>query len=586
MTHPLSVLFSALAALLLISSGVLGAQTPSPPPRDTIRVDSTKDYSLPPELVEAGSPKARDSLVASSLRSLFVKGVITVSDDSVDRLRIASIADTSGIEGLMLRSTSSLMDRRHAFGSGTGFSVVMPTVYLAANSELPFGQNDGALWAGKGLNLRALAGFTVTAGPIRLVVIPELTRSSNSRLSIDPTDTSFVPRVPSSRSVFSSPFNVYPYSIDLPWRMGDLSFTKIYGGQSSLTVGGPAFQIGAATENEWWGPAIRNPLVMSDNAPGFPHLFLRTRGPVQTIAGRFDARWIVGGLKESDFFDNDTRNDIRSLSAIALTWASSRTSPFTFGFTRSVFAPADGYGQAATRWFDALRNTGHPDAHALTDSTMTPGPDQIFSLFGRAALPRYGLETYLEWGRADFPVSLRDFLEEPIHSRAYTIGAQWVLPAGDVSRVRVQGEITNVEQSTTYRFRPQGSFYTSRAVVQGYTNEGQLIGAGLGPGSSGGWFAADYLRSEWQLGVTWGRVRFDNDAFFLRPYANRCGHDVTVFPGARAGFTNEYLHVFAQVSPGSRYNTFFQNKTSCEAGGDGSDRSNTSFSLTVASFGW
>jgi len=496
------------------------------------------------------------------------------------------MAGSSEPAGLMLRSTSSLTDPRRSGRTPRAFTLVMPSVNLVTNSKLPFGQNDGALWAGKGANARIMLGFTASAGPVRLLVIPEIVRSSNHALDIDPTDPAFMGPPPPSRSVFSSPSNAYPYSVDLPWRMGDASFTKVYGGQSSLTISSSAFEAGAASENEWWGPAVRNPLVMSDNAPGFPHLFLRTRGPVSTPLGRFDARWLVGSLKESDWFDFDDQNDTRSISAIALTWGPGRSSPFTFGFTRSVFAPADGYGDAATRWFDALRNTGHPNAHTLADSTMTPGPDQIFSLFARAAYPQYGLDTWAEWGRSDFPVSLRDFMEQPIHSRGYTVGAQLVRPVASVARVRVQGEITSVEQSTTYRFRPQGSFYTSRAVVQGYTNEGQIIGAGLGPGSSGGWVAADFLRGGWQAGLTWSRVRFNNDSFFLLGYAMRCGHDVTVAPGARASFSGSRLRVGAELSFANRYNTFFQNRSSCEAGGSGSDRSNTNFSVTIAALAW
>jgi hypothetical protein len=463
-----------------------------------------------------------------------------------------------------------------------GVKLVLPAITFVANDRLPFGQNDGALWAGKGLNVRAMAGLLANAGPLHIVIVPEAVRSSNRPLDIDPTDTRFAPAIPASRSRFSSPFNVYPYSVDLPWRMGDAPLTKIYPGQSSVTLSGGGFAVGAATENEWWGPSIRNPIVMSDNAPGFPHLFVRTREPVATRIGALDARWMTGGLRESDWFDNDESNDVRSLSSFAFSWSPSVRSPFSAGFTRSVFAPASGYGQAATRWLDVFRNTHHPDARALTDSAFVPGPDQIFSLFGRIVIPSYGLETYVEWGRADFPVSLHDFIEQPIHSRGYTTGVQWVLQAGSSGRVRLQGELTSVEQSTTYRFRDQGSFYTSRAVPQGYTNEGQLIGAGIGPGSSGGWLAADYFRGSWQAGVTWGRQRFNNDAFFLLSHASRCGHDVTVYPGVRGSYSNHFLRLGAALSPVSRYNTFFQNKSSCDSGGEGSDRSNMNLSITAA----
>jgi hypothetical protein len=513
------------------------------------------------------------------------QGVITVSGDSVEMLRIASLEGRATTEGMMLRSPSSLMDPQRWSGTRRPFTIVFPQITFATNTTLPFGQNDGAMWQGKGANVRGLAGFTASYGPVRLVVIPELAYSANNRLNIDPTDTRFWRAVPANRSRFSSPANVFPYSIDLPWRFGDASFTKIYPGQSSIAVTLGPIEIGAASENEWWGPAVRNALVMSDNAPGFPHGFLRAARPLNTIVGRLDFRWLVGGLHESDWFDNDFTNDVRSLSAFAFAWSPSIRSGLTLGFTRSVFRAVDGYSGVASRAFDFLTNVGHPNARSLSDSTMIPGDDQLLSFFARWAVPRYGLEAFVEWGRADMPTSLRDLFEQPDHSRGYTSGIQWARPVGVDGHVRVQGEITNVEQSATYRFRPLGSWYTSRAVIQGYTNEGQVIGAGIGPGSSSQWAAFDFYKGPWQAGLSIARQRFNNDAFFLLPYATRCGHDVTVYPGLRGAYANRYVRLRADFSAASRYNTFFQNKSDCE-GGAGSDRSNKNLVVTLSTFGW
>ena len=541
--------------------------------------------------VAALAPQSRGiAQSASSDRNAggtFAQGVITVSGDSVDRLRLAQLEGRAPDEGLMLRSTSSLMDPRRSGGTPRTFTIVFPDFTLVSNSTLPFGQNDGALWAGKGANLRVLAGFTISAGPLRAVVIPELAYSSNNRLNINPADPRFVKAVPAGRSVYSNPSNVFPYSIDMPWRFGGEGFTKIYPGQSSVSVTAGPIEAGAATENEWWGPAIVNPIVMGDNAPGFPHGFIRTSHPVNTIVGRLDARWIVGGLKESDYFDDNPDNDVRALSSLAIAWKRNAESGVTLGFLRSVFSATNGYSDVAGHSFDALKNTGHPNARATNDSTMIPGSDQIFSLFAQWALPRYGLESYVEWGRAEFPVSFRDFLKQPEHSRGYTAGVQWSKPIGADARFRAQGEFTNVEQSSTFRFRPIGSWYTSRSVIQGYTNEGQLIAAGIGPGSSSQWFAADYFKGSWLLGVTAGRVRFNNDAFFLLSYATRCEHDVTTYPGLRAGYSNSYFRLRADFASATRYNSFFQNKNDvCDQGGDGSDRSNKYLKVTLSTFGW
>ena len=522
------------------------------------------------------------------------EGVVTVSGDSVDHLRIAQLIGSASGEGLMLRSTSSLTDARRQGKSPRRFTIVLPQLTYVSNSGLPFGQNDGALWAGVGGNVRALAGFTASVGPIRLVAIPEFTYWANKDLSINVIDPKFLyqPNLLLGRARYSSPFNQFPYSIDMPWRFGLKSLSKIYPGQSSLIVKAGPVEAGVATENEWWGPAVRNPIVMSDNAAGFPHALIRTSHPANTPIGQLDARWIVGSLQESPFFDNKPADDVRSLSALAIAWKRNAASGVTLGFTRSVFASVSGTGDVLSHFFDALKSVGHPDALGYEDKRMIPGSDQIFSLFARWALPVYGLESYIEWGRADFPVSLRDLLEQPEHSRSYTVGIQWARSLGIDSRVRIQGETTNEEQSTTYRFRPIGSYYTSRSVIQGYTNFGQIIGSGIGPGSSGQWFATDYFKGGWQGGVTFGRTRFNNDAMFLLPfplnYVEHCGHDVTMYPGVRGGYANGYFRVRVDYNHARRYNTFFHNRVSCTSGdeGGGSDRTNNNFSVTLSTFGW
>jgi len=520
----------------------------------------------------------------------FAEGVMTVSGDSVDRLRIAEALGSAPVEGLMLRSTGTLTDPRRNGRESRLFTVVLPEVLFVNNTSLPFGQNDGALWAGVGANFRALAGFTVTAGPLRLVAIPEFVYSANNRLSINPGDLHFAP--PNARryeSPYSSPWNVVPYSIDLPWRMGPDPIKKLYPGQSSLTITAGPIEVGAASENEWWGPAVRNPLIMSDNAAGFPHAFLRTSHPLGGRFGRFDARWLIGGLHESDFFDASIVNNVRSLSAIALTWTPSANSGLSLGFTRSVFSVTDGYSNVASHVFDAFKNVGHPDGRQFGDTAMPPGSDQLMSLFARYVLPAYGLDTYVEWGRADMPVSIKDFLEMPNHSRGYTAGLQWAKQTSSSSRIRLQGEITNMEQSSSLWFRGVGSWYTSRSVIQGYTNDGQIIGSGIGPGSSAQWLAADWFRGSWQGGLTYGRTRFNNDAFFLLPYetsfANSCGHDVTSYPGLRISYSDSYFRLLTEYKDAHRYNSYFHNKTTCN-GSFGTDRVIQNLSVTLSLLGW
>jgi hypothetical protein len=307
-----------------------------------------------------------------------------------------------------------------------------------------------------------------------------------------------------------------------------------------------------------------------------------------SAVGQFEGRWLVGGLHESEYFDNDISNNVRSLSVFGFSWKRRPTSNVTLGFARSVYSPADGYSGVPSHAFDFLKGTGHPNALPASDSTMTPGPDQVYSLYAQWIVPVYGLETYIEWAHTEFPRSLRDFLVEPNHTRGYTAGLQWAKPlANGASHLKLNAELTNVEQSSTYRFRPMGSFYTSRAVIQGYTNEGQMLGAGIGPGSSSQWISLDYLGTSVVFGANFGRTRYNNDAFFLKSNPHRCFHDVAVYPGLRGGLINRYFSVHADYSSISRYNAFWQRIRGCGSTPDAiGDRHSQHFSITLSTLAW
>ena len=88
------------------------------------------------------------------------------------------------------------------------------------------------------------------------------------------------PTIGGVRHHFSSPWH-YGQSMDLPWRHGDRSFGDVTWGQSSIAADIGPLSIGASTENEWWGPGVRNALILSNNAAGFPKIFLRTARPIR-----------------------------------------------------------------------------------------------------------------------------------------------------------------------------------------------------------------------------------------------------------------------------------------------------------------
>ena len=157
----------------------------------------------------------------------------------------------------------------------------------------------------------------------------------------------------------------------------------------------------------------------------------------------------------------------------------------------------------------------------------------------------------------------------PGHTQGYTLGLQWAHPVhAGAGTIRLQAEQTILEKSATFRDRPVGTWYTSHAVVQGYTQKGQVIGAGIGPGGSSHWLAADYVARSWSVGVFGGRIRWENDALYEVPDAPPtknvwCSHDVSLFGGVRGTASGAWGEVATSLALGRRFDLYFENYGPC-----------------------
>src|SRR5207237_4260274 len=156
------------------------------------------------------------------------------------------------------------------------------------------------------------------------------------------------------------PWYTGPYSIDLPLRYGDLNLSRFGLGQSSVSVDARAVAFGFSTENEWWGPGVQNAIVLSNNAPGFPHLFFRSARPIATRLGLMEFRWLSGTLYESAYFDNDPRNDTRSIAAAAVHFTPQRAPGLPLGFAHSVRRASSAPGECLLRCPDVVLRPGPP----------------------------------------------------------------------------------------------------------------------------------------------------------------------------------------------------------------------------------
>jgi hypothetical protein len=564
----------------LLSAGIVLASTGAA--QDTLGSPPTLPAPVPAETVHV--PAAEPAVVEQSrLGNPPISWL--VSDNSLDRERLAEIRGRRAIPHLLLRSTSVLL--RSGEPGGPAVRLLGPEMQLVYNSRIPWSMNNGAMWAGRGLNTRTMLGFAADLGRVHFVLAPEVVTSANRDFDLR-VEWIERPPIPPERSEWQFEWYAYgPYSIDLPTRFGADPIRRIFPGQSSLAVAAGPVELGIASENQWWGPGINNALILSNNAAGFPHVFLRASRPLETRLGEVDFRWLVGGLKESRFFDTVTTNNLRSLAAGAATLRLRWPEGLTLGAARSVWSTAGGWGDVWGRWFDVFRVTGRPNNRLPGDSALYPGGrEQLYSFFGRWVMPAANLETYFEWGRTELPGSLRDLFVDPGHTQGYTVGLQWARQAfGPSDLLRLQAENTSVERSASSRHRPVGVWYTSRQVIQGYTNRGQPLGAAVGPGSSGQQLRVDYLRPNASLGLVAGRIRYNEDVRVISQFPlfkSWCTHDIYLYWGARAGARAPFGQIELEFIPAERIQAWFQVGSGCPRGDAMVDIPNRTLRLTLS----
>lgn len=413
--------------------------------------------------------------------------------------------------------------------------LALPSVNVVWQSALADSRDDGGLWAGRGLSVLGRVGFYLDANRFHLAVVPEVWRTENRPFFV-------VPNTAPSRSTWASPFYKAPASIDWPLRMGADPIVQFSTGQSAIWYQADRWMAGWSSSAMTWGPA-HSPLLLSANAEGIRRVFASTARPLPTRVGLWTALFFVGDLAESRFFDRDIANDRRSLTFLGITWTPRDSSGVTLGLARAVSnLQSGGTGRDVSAVFARQSPTNH---------------DDMVSFFARAQRPDGRLRGWVELIHQG-PLRLRELLTEPRAELGYAFG----LEAADRrtrGSVVYLAEVASVEQSRTLSDREVHDFYTGYGTPQGWTNRGQMLGAGIGPGGQSQLISADWVTRAWSLGGQLERVRWNEDALYKQylPYPNR--HDVSVRASLRAGFASRGVEYQTEFSWGRRVNYLFHN---------------------------
>ena len=163
-------------------------------------------------------------------------------------------------------------------------------------------------------------------------------------------------------------------------------------GQSFARLDAYGVAFGLSHENLWLGPAARNPLLLSNTAPGFTHLFLGTTRPLDLWIARLSAQLVLGRLEESDYFDAVDSNDRSNLALTVIGLQPRFLDGLELGIARAYM-----YRPDETGGFGAFSDL---EVFVPSGRTNFPG-NELASLFARWVFPASRAEIFAEWGRDD-----------------------------------------------------------------------------------------------------------------------------------------------------------------------------------------
>jgi hypothetical protein len=345
-----------------------------------------------------------------------------------------------------------------------------PELFSSFNTTAPYGQNDAALWQGKGFNAALSGGLRLEGYGIAATFKPQLVFSQNAEFGIMAPE-------------FSGPnydgkaakYGYFWGNIDAPQRFGDKSIFAFDWGDSEIRYSWKTLTIGFGTQSIWLGPAYLNPILHSNNAPTYPKIDLGIRRQPVTIPwtnwyiGDIEFRIWTGYLSESDFFDNNPANDHTMFHGLSFAYAPSFLPGLTLSANRVCMVPWD-WGNLKFMLPLAINNI----------------EDQKASFSASYFLPQAGISVYGELGIDDYvaPAPIA-YIRYPFHTMTYLAGLKKTL---NFNTTKYRGELifewSNMEISQDFQYQWPSSFYFHGLIIHGYTNKGQLLGNGMGVGGN------------------------------------------------------------------------------------------------------
>lgn len=445
-----------------------------------------------------------DSSVSFSIRPLFPSSIFKTKN-------VFDPDSTLNIDGYFKSSGPA------RFAKGLGEFQILPFSWQQQyNSDHPYGWNDGAMIPARGYQTTLSGGVFAKFGPLSIQLRPEFVYAQNRSFQGFATDR--------SDDELTRYYTDYYNLIDNPERFGNGSYSKANWGQSSIRLTVGPMSIGLSNENLWWGPGVQNALIMTNNAAGFKHLTLNTVRPIKTPIGSFEVQIIAGKLENSGLtpLSQTTTSagtnlyftpnpDWRYLSGFNISYQPKWIPGLSLGFIRDFVS----YKEDVKAFKDYFPFFFPVQKSAIGTQGDPFNRDQRLSTYARWVMKKAKAEIYFEYGLNDNSYDYRDFLGSPDHARAYIFGITKLVPLASKKDeyISINAEVDQLSQSVDRLVRPARGFYLHSGVTQGYTNVGQVLGAGTGDGGDLQSLDVSWVKGLKKLGLVFQRYEHDADLY-------------------------------------------------------------------------
>lgn len=360
------------------------------------------------------------------------------------------------------------------------------TLIQQFNTLTPNGWNDGAMIPAKGYQTLISAGFYAKYGILSVQLKPEYVYATNTNFETFPLTESNLAR---TNHIY------YLNYIDAPERFGDKPYSKLFWGQSKISLDYKKMSICVSTENLWWGPGQVNSLIMSNNAPGFLHFSLNTKKPIKTSIGSFEAQLISGKLESSGMDVADEQyiiegvdykipkeKDWRYMNGLTINYQPKWIPGLFIGLNRVFQVYHKELGSGFSDYLPVIT----PFQKKSLGNEDSKDRDQLASVFLRWVFKESHTEIYFENMWNDHSQDFLYLFDSPSQSSAYLLGFNKIfnLNSNNDKYLKFNFEHSDIGENPALVGKLFGSSYVHGIIHQGYTNRSQLMGAGIGPGGN------------------------------------------------------------------------------------------------------